>query len=71
MQKEIKKQLVVVYKMSTYARVRLGHSLEEGNMPSVDSWGSNFLLILIEPKILGLIVSHILSLPVQVIVVHL
>ena len=54
----------------TYSRVGLAHSLEESEMESGDSWGSNLLLVLVEPQVVGSVGSQIVLLSVKVIVVH-
>jgi len=57
-------------KFQTYSGVGFTHSLEETEMESGNSWGSNLLLVLVKPEVVSSIRSQVVLLSVQVIVVH-
>ena len=66
MQKEIKKQLVVVYKMSTYARVRLGNTLEESDVEGSNLRLTHLLVVKVEPQVMRTVIALVELLSIQV-----
>ena len=55
----------------TYTGVRLGHSLEGGNVEVGDTRGSGLDHVGIEPEVVSAEASQIVLLPVEVLVIHL
>ena len=66
MQKEIKKQLVVVYKMSTYARVRLGNTLEESDVEGSNLRLTHLLVVKVEPQVMRTVIALVELFSIQV-----
>ena len=54
----------------TYAGDRLGHALEDGNVPRVDLGCSHLLVVGVEPQVVGTIASKVVLVTSQIQVPH-